>query len=279
MIHKGLVHMISTIIGITALLYVGLVLLLYLLQSRLVFFPTRNIMATPATIGLEYEPVQFDAEDGVTLSGWFIPAEDTEDVVLFFHGNAGNISHRLQSIELFQRLGVNVLIIDYRGYGRSEGRPSEEGTYLDAEGAWRYLVEQRQIAPGNIIFFGRSLGGAVATWLAGKYAPKSLILESTFTSVPDIGAKQFPFLPVRTLARIRYNSLERLPQIKVPVLIIHSPQDEVIPYAHGQQLFQVANEPKTFIQLSGGHNEGFVITGQPYEAGLKDFINNAGSKN
>jgi fermentation-respiration switch protein FrsA (DUF1100 family) len=271
--------MVWTVIGVTAVLYVGLVLLLYLLQARLVYFPTRNISATPATIGLKFETVQFETEDGVTLSGWFIPAEDAADVVLFFHGNAGNISHRLQSIELFQRLGVNVLIIDYRGYGRSEGRPSEEGTYLDAEAAWRYLVEQRQIAPGNIIFFGRSLGGAVATWLAGKYAPKSLILESTFTSVPDIGAKQFPFLPVRTLARFRYNSLERLPQIKVPVLIIHSPQDEVIPYAHGQQLFQVANEPKTFIQLSGGHNEGFVITGQPYEAGLKDFIYNAGSIN
>ena len=279
MIRQGVTHMVWTVIGVTVLLYVGLVLLLYLVQARLVYFPTRTIWATPAAVGLDFETVRFEAEDGVTLSGWFIPAEETDDVVLFFHGNAGNISHRLESIELFHRLGLNVFIVDYRGYGQSEGSPSEEGTYRDAAAAWRYLVEERQVEPGHIILFGRSLGGAVATWLASQRQPKSLILESTFTSVPDIGALQFPFLPVRSLARIRYNSFERLPQINVPVLVVHSPQDEVIPYDHGQQLFEAANEPKQFIQLRGGHNEGFVITGQPYEAGLEDFIKNASPTN
>jgi len=265
-------RMIWSIIGIIVAFYVGLSLLLFLFQSRFIYFPLRQIEATPAILGLTYEAVQFEAEDGVKLSGWFIPAEEASRIVLFFHGNAGNISHRLESIALFHRLGLSVFIIDYRGYGQSEGSPSESETYLDAAAAWRYLVEERGSEPEQIIIFGRSLGGAVATWLAHNHPPKALIIESTFTSVPDMGAGQYPFLPVRLLARIQYNSLERIPQINVPILIVHSPEDEIIPYSHGQQLFQAANEPKTFLQLRGGHNEGFIISGQPYEEGLKSFI-------
>jgi len=167
---------------------------------------------------------------------------------------------------------LSVLIVDYRGYGQSEGRISEQGTYLDAEAAWRYLVEQRGVSPEEIIIFGRSLGGGVATWLAGVHPPRALILESTFTSVPDIGAGQFPFVPVRWLARIHYNSLERLRQIHVPVLIIHSPDDTTIPYSHGERLFEAANEPKEFLEIQGGHNEGFIISGNHYQAGIDAFI-------
>lgn len=271
-IHNSSMRMIWSIIGIIVAFYVGLSLLLFLFQSRFIYFPLRQIEATPAILGLTYEAVQFEAEDGVKLSGWFIPAEEASRIVLFFHGNAGNISHRLESIALFHRLGLSVFIIDYRGYGQSEGSPSESETYLDAAAAWRYLVEERGSEPEQIIIFGRSLGGAVATWLAHNHPPKALIIESTFTSVPDMGAGQYPFLPVRLLARIQYNSLERIPQINVPILIVHSPEDEIIPYSHGQQLFQAANEPKTFLQLRGGHNEGFIISGQPYEEGLKSFI-------
>lgn len=271
-IHHSSMRMIWSIIGIIAAFYVGLSLLLFLFQSRFIYFPLRQIEATPAIIGLAYETMQFEAEDRVKLSGWFIPAEGASHIVLFFHGNAGNISHRLESIALFHRLGLSVFIVDYRGYGQSEGSPSENGTYLDAAAAWRYLVEERGVDPEQIIIFGRSLGGAVATWLAHNHPPKALIIESTFTSVPDMGARQYPFLPVRLLARIHYNSLERIPQINVPILIVHSPDDEIIPYSHGQQLFQAANEPKAFLQLRGGHNEGFIISGQPYEEGLKSFI-------
>ena len=265
-------RMIWSIIGIIAAFYVGLSLLLFLFQSRFIFFPLRQIEATPAIIGLPYETVQFEAEDGVRLSGWFIPAEEAKHVVLFFHGNAGNISHRLESIALFHRLGLSIFIIDYRGYGQSEGSPSEDGTYRDAAAAWQYLTEERNIATDQIIIFGRSLGGAVATWLAHNHPPKALIIESTFTSVPDMGVRQYPFLPIRLLARIHYNSLERIPQINVPILIVHSSEDEIIPYSHGQQLFQAANEPKRFLQLRGGHNEGFIISGQHYERALKAFI-------
>jgi pimeloyl-ACP methyl ester carboxylesterase len=166
----------------------------------------------------------------------------------------------------------DVFIIDYRGYGQSEGRPNEAGTYLDAEAAWRYLVEDRGIEPKQIIAFGRSLGGAVAAWLAIEHPPKGLILESTFTSVPDMAARQFPFLPVRWLARTQYNTIDRLPQIYVPLLISHSPDDRIIPYSHGQRLFEVANTPKYFLRMKGGHNEGFLITGKPYEDMLQKFI-------
>lgn len=261
-----------TTIAIALIFYIVLTLLVFVLQARFVYFPTRYVGTTPASIGLPYESVTLTTDDGINISGWFVPVDDAQKVVLFFHGNAGNISHRLQSIKLFHELGLNVLIIDYRGYGQSEGSPSEAGTYLDAQAAWRYLTEERGFAPGQIILFGRSLGGAVAAWLAQQHPPRLLILESTFTSVPDMGVRQFPFLPVRLLARIQYDTLARLPQINAPILIIHSPDDDVIPYDHGQQLFKAANQPKAFLQLIGGHNEGFILSGNQYKAGLAAFI-------
>jgi fermentation-respiration switch protein FrsA (DUF1100 family) len=261
-----------SIIALLLSLYVGLVVFLFLMQDRMVYFPIRRITAVPADIGLPYEPVRLETADGVKVSGWFVPAEQARGVVLFLHGNAGNISHRLDSINTFHRLDLSVFIIDYRGYGQSEGKTSEQGTYLDGEAAWRYLVEQRQIPPKEIILFGRSLGGAVAAWLAQKYSPSALILESTFTSVPDVAAKHYPLLPVRLLARLKYNTLERLAEINCPVLIVHSPDDEIIPYSHGQQLFAAAQEPKEFLKLRGGHNEGVFVSGKQYEAGLDAFI-------
>jgi len=265
-------HMVTVIVVILGLC-LGLLVYLYLVQDRLLYFPVTHISATPADINLSFETINLTTSDGVVLSGWFIPAENARGVVLFFHGNAGNISHRLDSIQIFHRLGLSVFIIDYRGYGQSEGSPSEQGLYRDADAAWQYLVEDRQIPPEKIILFGRSLGGAVAVWLAQQHPPGVLILESTFTSVPDVAAKLYPFLPVRWLVRSQYNSLERLPNIKCPILVIHSPDDEIIPYDHGLQLFAAAQDPKEFLELAGGHNEGFLMMGQTYEAGLAEFIN------
>lgn len=264
--------MLTSLVTIIVILYLGLTLLLFLFQARFIYFPTRRLEASPARIGLAYESVTLVTEDGVKLSAWFIPAPEARGALLFFHGNAGNISHRLTSIEQFHRLGLHVFIIDYRGYGQSEGQPTEAGTYRDAAAAWRYLTEERGFKPEQIVIFGRSLGGAVGAWLAQNQPPAALILESTFTSIPDMAARQFPFLPTRLLARIRYNTLERLPQVTCPVLIIHSPADEIIPYSHGRRLFEVANEPKAFLELQGGHNEGFMLSSPAYEAGLEAFI-------
>ena len=167
---------------------------------------------------------------------------------------------------------MDVFIFDYRGYGQSEGKPSESGTYRDAEAAWQYLVEERKVDPNRIIIFGRSLGGAVATWQARNHTPVALILESTFTSVPDIGAKYYPFLPVRLLSRFKYDTAEYLKGVNCPVLIVHSPDDEMMPFSHGQRLFEIAKEPKGFLEISGSHNEGFIISGKRYEEGLNAFI-------
>jgi fermentation-respiration switch protein FrsA (DUF1100 family) len=257
---------------IIAGVYVAITAFLYIFQSSFVYFPERSLMGDPSRIGLEYEPVYFETPDKIKLSGWFIPNESDRGVILFCHGNAGNISHRLDSIEIFHRLGLEVFIFDYRGYGLSEGNPSEQGTYRDAKAAWHYLIEQRQVNPDEIIVFGRSLGGGIASWLAESNQPAALILESTFVSLPDVAAVLYPYFPVRLLLRFEYNTVEHLRGVNCPVLIIHSRDDEIMPFTQGQQLFEMAKEPKKFLEISGTHNGGFITSGKYYESGIDEFV-------
>lgn len=260
---------------IALLVYSAIALLMYLFQARLVFLPNLpgiSSDATPPDIGLDYDDVRFEAADGVRLHGWFIPVGGDNPVLLFMHGNAGNISHRLDSIALFHDLGLSVFIFDYRGYGRSAGRPSEDGAYLDAEAAWRYLTRERGVAADRIVLFGRSLGAAVASHLATMTAPAALVVESAFTSVPDIAAEHYRFLPVRTLARIRFDTRAYLQAVSRPVLVIHSADDEIIPFHHGQALYEAVRGPKAFIELRGGHNDGFFVSRGLYMQGLQQFI-------
>lgn len=255
--------------------YGALLLILFFSQERLLYYPnlpSREIVATPEAIGLSYEPVTIETEDGIRLDGWFVPARRPRGTLLFFHGNAGNISHRLDSLRIFHDLGLSVLIFDYRGYGRSAGEPSEPGTYRDAEAVWRYATEQRGVSPQDIVLFGRSLGASIAAYLATHHTPRALIVESTFTSVPDMAADLYPFLPVRWLTRFRYDTKDYLKSIQCPVLVVHSPNDEIIPYIHGQRLFQAAPEPKRFLKIQGGHNEGFLLSGDDYVNGLDAFL-------
>ena len=246
--------------------------ILYFFQSHYVYFPEREIILTPDKIGLSYEPVSFAALDGPKLSGWFVPAADSRGVVLFCHGNGGNISHRLELIALLRELGLSTFIFDYRGYGQSEGKPNERGTYNDAEAAWQYLTERRQVRPDKIVVFGESLGGAVASYLARRHTPKALILQSTFTSFRDLAAKFYPYLPVRLLARFDYNTIAHLRGVRCPVLVVHSRDDEMIPFGQGRRLFEAAKEPKEFLAISGSHNEGFATSGKIYVDGLREFI-------
>jgi len=263
---------IRTIIVVVVSLYIIFVIILWFFQSHLVYFPQSEITVTPDQVGIPYEGISFKASDGIKLSGWFIPAENSRGVILFCHGNAGNISHRLESIRIFHRLSLDVFIFDYRGYGQSEGKPTEQGTYLDAEAAWRYLVENRQADPSEIIIFGRSLGGAVASWLAKEQMPGALIVESAFMSIPDIGAEAYLFLPVRLLSRFNYSTIDYIRGVKCPALIVHSRDDELISFNHGQRLFEAAKEPKDFLEISGSHNDGFLISEERYEDGLRLFI-------
>ena len=252
--------------------YAALVVLVYVFQDRLLFFPSRALVTSPERYGFAFESVTMPTEDGETLHGWWIPAEPERAMLLFCHGNAGNISHRLESVEVFRRLGLSVLLFDYRGYGQSTGTPSEAGLYHDGEAAWRFLTQTRGLNPDSLIVFGRSLGAAVAVDLAARHTPGALIAESAFTSVPDVGTRHYRFLPVRTLARNHFDNLNRIAEVTAPVLIIHSRTDEIIPFEHGQRLFEAAGPTKMFLEIKGGHNDGFFVTGWRYSEGLETFL-------
>jgi len=263
------------LIGMLAAGYGALLALTYLLQSRLLYLPDvagAGLAATPASIGLDFESVELTTADGVRLHGWYVPAPAAQRVVLFCHGNAGNMSHRLESLRIFHDLGLSVLIFDYRGYGESEGRPTESGTYADAEAAWRWLSEKQGHRPGEIVLFGRSLGAAVAAELATRVEPAAVILESAFTSVPDLAARYYWYLPVRRLARLRYSTIEQVPRIDAPLLIVHSRDDEIVPFEHGLAVLAHANEPKSLLEIEGDHNSGFLRSGRRYRNGLEAFI-------
>ena len=262
------------IIGIGV--YAALSIYVYFMQSGLVFYPNmpgRNLVSTPEDIGLTYQSVEFITEDNIRLHGWFIPNKNAKATLLFFHGNAGNISHRLDSIALFHRLELNVFIIDYRGYGQSEGKITEKGTYRDAEAAWNYLNHRQGISGKQIIIFGRSLGASIAGWLASKHTPAALIIESGFTSIPSMAKRFYPFLPIRWLTHIKYNTKQYVKNVSCPVMVTHSKNDEIIPYDEGREIFEAAAEPKQFLDMQGGHNDGFIVSGPSYVNGLKAFIN------
>lgn len=262
------------LLAIFAVGYGLLVAYVYLTQDRMLYIPDmpgRALDATPADAGLEYEDVSIETDDGVMLHGWFVPG-GSDRVLLFFHGNAGNISHRLESISRFHDLDLSVLIIDYRGYGQSGGRTTEAGTYRDAEAAWRYLVEKRGLRPDQIVIFGRSLGASVASWLAVRQRPAGLIVESSFTSVPEIGAEIYPWLPVRYLSRLKHATRDHVREIDCPVLVVHSRNDEIIPFHHGQAIFAAAPEPRSFLELRGTHNDAHLRDEANYRRGLSAFL-------
>ncbi|MBU1193157.1 MAG: alpha/beta hydrolase [Gammaproteobacteria bacterium] len=258
---------------VTAIL--GLVLLngfMYLQQPSMIFYPTRELVSEPSDWGLDYTDVKLLTEDGVALHGWYIPRAGAQRALLFFHGNGGNISHRGDSIAIFHRLGFNVLIIDYRGYGQSEGRPSEAGLYQDAAAAWRYLTDERGFAGKDIVIFGRSLGGAVAAQLASRIEAGTLILESTLSSARDFATHAFPILSHVLYLRYGFDNVARLQKVNYPVLVLHSPDDEIMPYRLGEKVYAAAREPKQFVALHGDHNSGFLLSQPEYEQALRSFL-------
>jgi fermentation-respiration switch protein FrsA (DUF1100 family) len=270
-----LAGMIGTLLFVVGMMYGAFCLYLYMMQGRMIFYPVRKLTSAPTDIGLHYESVSLTTSDGIKLHGWFVPAAAEKGALLFFHGNAGNISHRLDSLKIFHDLGLSTLIIDYRGYGESDGSISEKGTYVDADAAWDYLARVKDFKEREIIVFGRSLGGAVAAHVASLKRPGGLILESAFTSVPDMGARMYPYLPVRFLSRFKYDARKALQSVTCPVLIIHSPQDDIIPFENGLQLYKSARQPKRFLEIRGDHNEGFYVSGKMYIHGINDFITSA----
>ena len=255
--------------------YLLFMVAVYFYQPHLLFLPdlpSREITRTPSSVDLEYTDVYLTTRDDVRLHGWWVDHPRPSGVMLFLHGNAGNISHRLQSLHLFNELGYRVLIIDYRGYGQSEGSPSEQGLYTDAEAAWRYLIEQRGLSAGQIVVVGRSLGAAVALDLAINHPPRALIMESAFTSIADMAVIHYPWLPVRWLSRYHFNNRQKIKRLNCPLLIVHAKQDEIAPYSHGQHLYDLAPSPKQLLPLQGGHNDAQLGDRLTYRQGLQSFI-------
>lgn len=260
-----------SILGIVLVL-LGVNVFIYLKQPRMVFFPLKEIEQTPDQWGLHYEPVTLKSTRGIRISGWYLPVEHADRVLLFFHGNGGNISHRRESIEIFHRLGLNVLIIDYQGYGNSEGMPGEQAMYDDGRAAFDYLVSDRKFKKENVVVFGRSLGGAVAVRITAEKQPGAAILESTFASVPDVASYYFPVMSKFIVSRYRFNSLAQVKKIHCPLLVLHSKQDDVIPFMSGVKLYNGANNPRTFVELVGDHNSGFMQSQPAYEEVLASFL-------
>ena len=263
----------KTLLGLLVACLLMLLMFRWFEHSQ-VYHPTRVLEATGSELGRPFEDVRFRASDGVELNGWFFPANTNspraELAVLHCHGNGGNISHRLDTCAALLGTGVSVFLFDYRGYGRSQGRPGEEGTYRDAEAAYQWLV-QRGFAGTNIVAFGESLGGGVAAELAVHEPLGGLVLQSTFTSIPDIGSELFPWLPVRWLATISYDTRSKLPRLRIPVLVMHSRADEIVPFHHGERNFAAANDPKLFWELHGDHN-GALGNARHFIAGVEQFL-------
>ena len=245
-------------------------------ERATVWVPKSRIVATPDSIGLDYQDVTFQSSDGVTLHGWYLTHDNPVATLLFCHGNAGNISYRLESFRQFHSIRLNVFIFDYRGFGSSGGRLSEKGTYLDAQAAYEWLWAQNPQRP--LVIFGRSLGASIAVDLASRVEADGVVVESGFTSITNLGEEIYPFLPVRRVSVIEYNSIEKIPQLNAPVLVAHSFDDELIPFHHGQALFDAAPEPKWFLEIHGTHNDGHVISEKEYLAGFRDYLISIGAE-
>lgn len=267
--------MLWIIIGAIAIFYTIVCIYIYMAQDNMIFYPTDDVAVTPREVNLDYEEIFIKAGIKDSICTWFFPKEVnylTRKTILFADGNAGNMSYRLESVLFLNQIGANVLMFDYRGYWKSSGKPSEEATYEDIMACYNWLVEVKGIKPDNIILFGRSLGGAVAIDLATKVKCAGLIVESAFTSAPDVAAHVFPFFPVRLLSKYKYESIKKMKNMNCPILVTHSIDDDIIPFKMGQILFDEAKEPKEFVQLSGGHNERGYLRDPAYMKAMTGII-------
>ena len=263
---------VGRLVAVAALTYLSVCAVVMFLQAKMIYVPKRGYDATPKDVGLSFEDLRLTTDDDVKIAAWYVPHERAHGTVIFCHGNAGNIADRLHTLKELHRLGVNVLIFDYRGYGESDGKPTENGTYADAEAAWRYLANTRSEPAERIVIFGRSLGGAVAIELAGRHTPAALIVESSFTSITDVGRLHYPLLPVRWLVTYRYASVEKVPHLTCRKLFLHGQEDELIPLTMGLRLFDAAADPKQFIETPGGHNESGFLYSPAHTARLGEFL-------
>ena len=266
----------TVILKIVIVYFLFLVLLLFI-QNRLIFHPTKEYCAVPRDLGLKGEDVSFTTSDGMKLHGWFFHVDRDAPVMLFCHGNAGNISDRLENVKLLLEIPVNVFIFDYRGYGKSPGKPSEEGVYRDAEAAWQYIRKQRGTPAERIVFFGRSLGGAIALDVAIRHPVRAIILESTFVSLRSLVKKMFPYLLFYPFIPSKFANDRKIEKIHIPILIIHGSDDHTVPWRQGKMLYELANQPKEFWLVKGAqHTDSYEVSPLEYKRKLGNFMKNVG---
>jgi fermentation-respiration switch protein FrsA (DUF1100 family) len=265
----------QTVGGILALLLFYAVFLVAC-EDRIIYHPYKypEGIWNPSSFNVKVEDVFFQAKDGTKLHGWYIPSANAQATLLWFHGNAGNLTHRLENIQQLQPLNLNIFIFDYRGYGKSEGKPSEAGLYQDSQAAYDFLIQEKNVVPRESLFlFGRSLGGICAVEVASHNEAAGLILESVFTSAKDMAGKVFPVLPIGWALRSKFSAIEKVPDLKLPKLFLHGTKDEIVPYKLGRKLYSAAAEPKEFYDIEGaGHNDTYGVGGREYFSALNRFI-------
>jgi fermentation-respiration switch protein FrsA (DUF1100 family) len=243
------------------IVYLGATGLLWWNQDALLFKPTSHYRSLPSSHGLSYEDVDLEVAMGTKIRGWFVRSlTEARGTILYFHGNGGNLSYEIETIHRFAEEGFDSFSIDYEGYGASDGTPSEANLYRDADAAWEWLTQAKGIDPRQVVIWGHSLGGGVATWVASRHPPRMVVLQNTFTDIPDMGARLYPWLPVRLVANNVFSNRDRIVAFRSPLVIAHGRNDELIPFEMGKDLFDAASEPKRFIELDGGHRDGFLNT-------------------
>lgn len=260
---------------ITIAAVIGATLFLMIFEKQLIYYPAAALDLTPEAMGMAFEDVAIDVEQDVKLHGWFIKSakQPAAATVLFSHGNAGNIADRVDRIRTWKTLGVDVLLYDYRGFGRSTGEPDEEGTYRDGRAAYDYLLKTRGVDPARLVLMGESLGCAISIQLALDRKAAGLVLEAPFASIPHMAAAIYPFLPAKLFVRTKYDNLAKITQVKMPVLVVQGTQDEVIPVAQGRLVFEAAPQPKKLLGIEGAHhNDVYVVGGDRYLRELASFI-------
>ncbi|MDZ7838588.1 MAG: alpha/beta hydrolase [Actinomycetota bacterium] len=235
-------------------------------------FRLRKIIADPGSVGLDFQDIYFWSGGDIKLHGWFVPCTNSDKTILVFHGNGGNISHRLQLIRILHSIGLSVFIIDYRGYGRSRGKPTEEGTYADGMAAMDYLINNQGLKKEDIIVYGRSLGRPYCSQGCGWLPPLALVLDSTFTSIKEFAAQLHPGLPVRKFFKFNYPTIKWVAEVRCPVLLFHSQQDGYIPYSHARELFKNIKVEKKLVTIMGDHSDGYMVSEEKYRESLGKFI-------
>jgi|CXWL01.1.fsa_nt_gi fermentation-respiration switch protein FrsA (DUF1100 family) len=268
----------KSVLRIAIAAFIGATLFLMIFEKRLIYYPAKALDVTPKALGLAAEEVSLEVEDGVTVHGWFIPAATTPSTatILLSHGNAGNIADRLDRVSSLRDLGADFFLYDYRGYGKSTGSPDEEGTYRDGRAAYDYLINTRKVDPSRLIIMGESLGCAISIQLAKERRAAGLVLEAPFASIAHMASAIYPFLPLGRLVRTRYDNVAKIPQLKMPVLVVQGTEDEVIPIAQGRMAFDAAPQPKRFLAIEGAHhNDVYVVGGEKYRRAVAEFIESA----